>query len=415
MKICYNMPVLYKICSLEFAEILTQRPGEKRLLQGREIKSALPMGTFNKIVSTLMHNVTFARKILRVSLAVLFLVLFLSAAYAHALGTPVGTMLINQATAHYTVGANNYSTLSNATTIRVDDKVSFTLTASDSSNVTILANNLAYMTYVLTNTGNGAHDFTLITTPTGTNNLTPNAGPAFYSDQPGTVPLPLNASAGNLPCISNLASNGTATIYLYIAAPATPTDGQAVAYVVTAEAYQTGTGTKSSTQAGTDLGQDKNTSPNTVYVVLADGIGSGSSVVADINYDGKYTALAKDGGGNTVGFKVQSGSVNVGKTATVTDQYGGSKPMTGSTIHYTLAVTVTGSGTAMNVVIADPIPANTTYIAGTLKLNNAALTDAADLDAGDVGGTTPGTVTVKLGNLTSTSLVQTVTFDVKIN
>ncbi len=379
---------------------------------------ALLMGTFNKIVLTLVHGDAHTRKKLRVLFAaVLFIVSFLSAIDAHAVGTPVGTVLGSQATAHYTIGTSNYSTLSNMTTFRVDDKVSFTLTASDSANVTILPNSRAYMTYVLTNTGNGPHDFTLTQAVSGIPTLTPAAGPTFYSDQAGTAALPTDVNAGGLPYLSSLASDGTKTIYLYITAPSTPTDGQTADYLITAEAYQPNNlGTvnppvKSSTQAAADASIDKNANFTTQYVVLADGQGNGGDALRD----GKYAELAKDGSNRTVGFKAQSGSVNVAKTATVTDELGGSQPMTGATIHYILAVTVTGSGTAMNVVIADPIPLNTTYTAGTLKLNGVTLTDAADPDAGDVGGTTPGTVTVKLGSLTNASPVQTVTFDVKIN
>jgi hypothetical protein len=69
----------------------------------------------------------------------------------------------------------------------------------------------------------------------------------------------------------------------------------------------------------------------------------------------------------------------------------------------------------MNVVMKDALPANTTYIPGTLKLNGVTLTDAADADAGDVGGTTPGAVTVKLPDITNASPAQVIMFDVKIN
>jgi uncharacterized repeat protein (TIGR01451 family) len=375
------------------------------------------MGTLNKIVLPFTHFNIHTRKNLRVLFsAVLLLVLFLSAINAHAAGTPTGTVINNQATANYTIGATAYST-SITTSLRVDDKASFTLTASDSANVTILPNSRAYMTYAVTNTGNGPHDFTLTQAVSGIPTLTPAAGPAFYSDQAGIAALPTDGNAGGLPYISNLASDATRTVYLYITAPATPADGQTADYLITAEAYQVNNlGTvnppvKSSAKAAADAFVDKNTALMTQYVVLADGQGNGGDALRD----GKYAILAKDGSNNTVGFKAQSGSVNVVKTATVSDQFGGSQPMTGSTIHYTLTMTVTGSGTAMNVVIADPIPANTTYTAGTLKLNGAVLTDALDLvDGGDVGGTTPGTVTVKLGNLTSAS-PKIITFDVKIN
>ena len=82
---------------------------------------------------------------------------------------------------------------------------------------------------------------------------------------------------------------------------------------------------------------------------------------------------------------------------------------------HTITATAAGTGTAANVLISDPLPPNTVYIANTLKLNGSSLTDGADVDAGDVGSTTPDTVTVKLGTLTSLSPAQTITFDVKID
>ena len=45
--------------------------------------------------------------------------------------------------------------------------------------------------------------------------------------------------------------------------------------------------------------------------------------------------------------------------------------MPGATVEYTLTVTVAGSGTAVGVALADAIPANTTYTAGTLDSTNA--------------------------------------------
>ncbi|MGD8628324.1 MAG: hypothetical protein PVH52_04525, partial [bacterium] len=107
--------------------------------------------------------------------------------------------------------------------------------------------------------------------------------------------------------------------------------------------------------------------------------------------------------------------VDVIKSATVSDQFGGSQPIPGATITYTITVSLSGSGTAEGVVITDVIPANTTYSAGTLALNGGALTDPADGDSGDVGATTPGVVTVSLGDMPAGSADQTIVFSVVIN
>jgi uncharacterized repeat protein (TIGR01451 family) len=132
------------------------------------------------------------------------------------------------------------------------------------------------------------------------------------------------------------------------------------------------------------------------------------SAVGDGVRDGKHSATG------TFSVTISALNVNLNKTVTILDQWGGTLPIPGATLRYTIMATTTGSGIANNVVISDTVPLNTTYIANTLRLNSAAVSDVVDADAGDVGGTTPGTVTVKLGNLTSASPTQTITFDVKI-
>lgn len=66
----------------------------------------------------------------------------------------------------------------------------------------------------------------------------------------------------------------------------------------------------------------------------------------------------------------------------------------GSEVIYTISYRNAGLGAASNLIIADSIPLFTTYVAGSLKIGNAAstyatattLTDAADADAGQYGG-----------------------------
>ncbi len=341
----------------------------------------------------------------------------LTAMDAFAVGTPAGSIISNVATASYTQNGVLYSQNSNINTLMVDDKVAFTLTAADVANVTISPSGKAYMTYLLTNTGNASHDYTLNAAVTGTPDFAPAATPTFCADSAGTIPLTTDPNAGGLPYVGNLAPDSSKTIYMFITAPAQLTDGQKIFYLVTAESYQPANlglinpPLKSSVQATVDAASNKNTNLTTRYVVLADAHGNGG----DANRDGKYAVIAKDGANTTIGFRVLSTAASIVKSATVIDRTGGSQPASGATIRYTLYVSTTGSGTAFGVVVTDPIPANTTYTAGTLKLNGTLLSDTADGDAGDVGGTTPGTVTVKLGDISSTAPAHIITFEVKID
>jgi len=337
---------------------------------------------------------------------------------AAAVGTPAGTTINNVATVTYNDAVGTYTRNSNITAFVVDDKVSFTLTAADAANISITPSGRAYMTYILANSGNARHDFTLAAAVNGVPGFVPTVNPLFYADAAGTIPLPPDPNAGGLPSISNLAPDAAQTVYLFITAPATVADGQTISYVVTAEAYQPGNlgvasppPVKSSTQAAADAAIDKGTAPLTTYVVLADAFGNGG----DANRDGKYATIAKDGNSNTIGFKVQSSTLNIIKAVTVTDPKGTILPVPGATLHYSLTVTAAGSGTALGTVITDPIPASTTYIPGTLRLNGTLLSDTADSDAGNVGAAVPGSVSVNLGDLTTATPAQLITFDVKIN
>ncbi len=113
-------------------------------------------------------------------------------------------------------------------------------------------------------------------------------------------------------------------------------------------------------------------------------------------------------------YVVAEVTVAVNKAAAVSDPFGGTQPIPGATITYTITVEVTDSGTATAVEITDPIPANTSYVAGSLTLNSNTLTDATDADAGELDSSGVPTIVTRLGDLTQASGIQTVTFAVTI-
>lgn len=314
-----------------------------------------------------------------------------AAGIAHGAGTPAGTNISNKATAHYTVGASSFSADSNVNTVKVAEIINLTLTWQDAApGVTVSQGQTNRVTtYRLTNTGNGTETFGLTKADSGMggDQFDPTVT-AIYLDTNGNGSYDagtdtLYAAGTNDPA---LAADGAITIFLLSTIPGSGlNDGDKGNVQVTAT---------SKTGAG---------NPGTVLAGLGDG---GVDAVIGTSH-GTQTAIGT--------YVVAGVIVAVVKTATVTDQYGGTQPIPGATIRYTITVTITGSGTAVGVSITDPIPTNTTYTPGTLKLGGAALTDAADGDAGDVGGTTTGTVTVGLGNLTSASGAKVITFDAKIN
>lgn len=315
----------------------------------------------------------------------------LFAGNALAAGSAAGTLIANQATLDYVLGGSSLTANSNVSTLRVAELINLTLTWQDAlPGVTVSAGQTGRVTtYRLTNVGNGTETFGLSTADAGVggDDFDPTVT-AVHLDTNGNGVYDagtdiLHAAGTNDPV---LAADGGITIFLLSSIPA----------------------------AGLNSGDSGNVE---LTATSATGTGSPGTVLAGQGDGGGDAVIGPSGGTRmTTGTYIVSGvSVTVTKSATVIDQYGGSQPMTGATIRYTLAVTIAGSGTAVGVVITDPVPANTTYRAGTLRLGGTPLTDAADGDAGDVGGTTAGTATVGLGDLTSASPVQTITFDVRID
>lgn len=98
------------------------------------------------------------------------------------------------------------------------------------------------------------------------------------------------------------------------------------------------------------------------------------------------------------------------KSGSVLDPFGGDSAVPGAIITYTLAASVSGSGTATALLITDAIPAGTAYLPGTLKLDTARLTDAADTDAGEADATS---ISVNLGDVAG-GTENIITFDVRI-
>lgn len=85
--------------------------------------------------------------------------------------------------------------------------------------------------------------------------------------------------------------------------------------------------------------------------------------------------------------------------------------MRGDELRYTITVTSTGVGYARDVVVTDPIPASTAYVAGSTSIDGAAMTDAtADdgVDAGQAG------ITARLGTL-APGATRTLTFRVRVS
>ena len=305
-----------------------------------------------------------------------------------AVGTTAGIDISNTATVDYVMGGSSTSANSNTATFRVDELLDVTVSWQDAANIGVATPDTnQVLTYLLTNTGNGVDDYRL-----GVQNT-------LGGDQldPVLVNIYLDANANGVynPGVDTqyitgtndpvLAADASLTIFVLNNIPASLNGGDLGNSQLTA---------RSNTISGTPGASFANAGDNNTTAVV-----------------GASGATSKDTGI----YEVTNTTVSLIKSVVISDPLGGSQPVPGATLTYSIDVSVSGPGTATGVVITDPIPANTTYTANTLSLNAVALTDVVDVDSGDVAGTTPNTVTVNLGDLTPASPVQTITFEVIIN
>ncbi len=309
------------------------------------------------------------------------LVLALVSTSAHAEGVLAGTMIQNTASATYTSGSANLSVNSNTVELKVDELLNVAVADLTGSSVTT-GTATAILSYSVTNTGNGPEAFNLTANPAVTgNDFNVTVNKIVYDangngvEDAGDTVIP---AGGATPVLS---PDQIAKILVYVTLPTGATDGQTSNVELLAAAV-TGTGAPGTSFAG-------------------QGNGGGDAVVGLSGADDSAKAL----------ITAALASVTLTKSAVVSDIWGGTKAVPGSTIKYTITATVNGTGTATNLHITDVIPTGTTYSAGTLKLGTAALTDAVD---SDVGTASASGVDVALGDVAGGS-TKSVEFSVTIN
>ena len=146
------------------------------------------------------------------------------------------------------------------------------------------------------------------------------------------------------------------------------------------------------------------------------GSGTPGTVFAGLGDGGVDAVVGTTGGeaSDTGEYLVSDVLISIVKAQAVADQFGGTEPIPGATLTYTITVEVQSAGTATASVVRDPIPTFTTFVPGSITLNGGALTDIADADAGELEAGTPQVV-VRLGDLTQADGVQTIVFQVTID
>jgi uncharacterized repeat protein (TIGR01451 family) len=117
---------------------------------------------------------------------------------------------------------------------------------------------------------------------------------------------------------------------------------------------------------------------------------------------------------DSVEFNVLNLTFTFTKASAVTDPFGGSTVVPGSTIHYTITISATGAATASSIVVTDPIPSDTTFVASSIEFDSVANSDAADADECDHNVTNPGEISCTLPDMTGGDS-HTIEFEVTID
>jgi uncharacterized repeat protein (TIGR01451 family) len=325
----------------------------------------------------------------RVSSALFAAVLSLCAPLAHAVGTHAGTNIQNTAQVSYSVGSSTATVSSNTSSIVVAEILDVVVTVASPTVTVSPGATQQELVLTVTNTGNGTEAFNLAAVSAGVagDDFDPVlATPAIYFDTDNSGDLSA-ADVAYVPGTNDpvLAADAGVRVLVVNSIPGTVVSGNRGRSELRAHAA-TGSGT-----------------PGTAFA------GRG---------DGGVDAVAGSTGGAAMLFGeylVAGLQLSAVKSQTIVDQFGGARALPGARINYQVVVTASGTGTATAAVFNDQIPANTTFVPGSLQLNGTSLSDGADTDGGSFSTTPAPQVRVNFGDLTSASGPQTVRFAVTIN
>lgn len=308
---------------------------------------------------------------------------------AWALGTSAGTPIINTATVNYTLGADPTLRTRTATdTFNVMEVIDVVVTWQDAANVPVNSPHAdAVLTFLITNTGNGPEDIELLTNDTLVGDLFDPSVQDIYLESNSTLGWQADDTlygGGNIA----FTADESMTVYVRSDIPPLRANAETGDLQLTARSMTAGA-------AGSPMGT----------LLLGLGFGGVDAMVGTTNADGDAIGT----------YEVSAAAVALNKSVVqIADPYGGNQPYTSAQVTYRIVVNVTGFGTAEALVIADVIPADMTYVAGSLVLDGTPQTDGLDGDSGDFNITNANTVTINLGD-TVAPATYTIEFDTTIN
>lgn len=285
-----------------------------------------------------------------------------------------GATIVNIASASLSISGEVMQISSNSVSTRIDERLDVALQATGTNASTDASSNAA-VPFQLTNSGNGNEAFTLTASTSGMS--TTAIAMAIDVNSNGIFDPGIDVEIATGAATPALAPGASLRLLVRLSGVASLSNGR----VALRAAAVTGTG-----------------SQGAMFAALGDG---GSDAIV-----GSTGAIALAETPLVAG----TAEANLLKSQQVVAPDGSATPMSGATITYRLEV-VTGAGAGVTAAeITDPVPAGTTYVAGSLQIEGAAISDADDGDAGRFDGTA---IRVALGDIAQTT-TRVVTFQVKI-
>ena len=283
-------------------------------------------------------------------------------------GTAAGTVVTNTAQASYTVNGAAQTASSNTATFVVDRKVNLTVAAVQTSNTQVnLGQAGAVLTFKVTNTTNGTQDFNLAADQTVTTGVLP--GTANFGATNVRVFVDSNGNGVYDPgvdtatYIDELPEDSSATVFVVADIPNTA--GETLDFVSLKATVATGgtPGTQGAALIATDPAQPD--TQGSVDIVFADNDSDGV-LGPDIARNGSGRAYAAyEVGTHTVALSVTKSSLVLSDGVSTVNP----KALPGAVVQYCLTVNNATLGTAANgIALTDVIPANTTYVPGSIQV-----------------------------------------------
>ncbi|MFN0039578.1 MAG: hypothetical protein ACKVP2_08720 [Burkholderiales bacterium] len=359
---------------------------------------------------------------------------------AFAAGTAAGATISNQASVDYEVGGVNQPDVnSNTAQFLVDRRIILTVSEVGGAATNVVPGqttpaNPAVLTFSVQNTSNATIDIRLLVTQDGLGATTAfgdtdsfeATGPQAFVDvnDNGAYDFAID----NIQFIDELPADNTRRVFIVASIPAGQVNGDTAGLTLTAisaqstdvtGAYVATPGTLAADAAETNVGAVDN--PLVVDTVFGDPLGD-----TDAAEDGRHSDDDE--------YDVVTASIAVVKSATVvSDPFNGTtnpKAIPGAVIEYCLDVNNTGATAATAIVLTDAIPANTTFVSGSIRTaatgagttcdlgsgtaedDDALPGDEADPNGGDI--VTPGSVTIRSPSIAAGSRFKA-TFRVTVN